>query len=222
MPSSVSVRLAAVRSLRVLPSPFEGCGVEEGWERVAQCHVMTSATPHSARTAPGLDSWALSRIRYGGDSPFDPHARDVSGHLMLWLGGAVEMLWAEGEPPARRNTAQGAPVLQARRKATRGVSGPGARRKLTRVAPNPRAKQKSLGRSRPWAWSVSWPCLVWGVCLAIFVFERAISPVVRGPLMFVHNTCLNTMFTQDCKSRHACSKHYCKHESSIIKLHEMT
>jgi hypothetical protein len=77
--------------------------VEEGQERVAQCQGMTPATPHSTRTAPGMaaqwraicttpgpDSQAASGDRRGEDSPFDPGARGVSGHLMLRPWGSLE------------------------------------------------------------------------------------------------------------------------------------
>jgi hypothetical protein len=102
-PSWAVVRSAAVRSSRVLPSLFERCDMEEGRERVAQCQGMTPATPHSTRTAPGMatqwraicttsgsDSHAASRDRRGEDSPFDPGARGVSGHLMLRPWGSLE------------------------------------------------------------------------------------------------------------------------------------
>jgi hypothetical protein len=52
--SWASVGLVGVRSSRASLSPFEGCGVEEGRERVAQCRRMTLATPHSTRTTPRM------------------------------------------------------------------------------------------------------------------------------------------------------------------------
>jgi hypothetical protein len=71
-----------VRFLKVPPSFFEGCGVEEGREWAAQCHGVTPAIPHSTRTAsgmvaqrrvgrtaPGSESQAVSGDRCGGDSP---------------------------------------------------------------------------------------------------------------------------------------------------------
>jgi hypothetical protein len=88
-----------VRSSRVSSSLFEGCGVEEGRERVAQCQGMTYATPHSARTTPVKtaqwravrtvprpDSQAVSRDRRGGDFPFDLGVCGMSRYLMLRLG----------------------------------------------------------------------------------------------------------------------------------------
>jgi hypothetical protein len=79
--------------------PFEGCGVEEGRERVAQYQGMMPATTHSTRTMSVMaaqrravrtvsrpDSQAASGDRRGGDLPFDPGARGVSGHLMLRSG----------------------------------------------------------------------------------------------------------------------------------------
>jgi hypothetical protein len=47
-PSWAIARSAVVRPLRVSPNPFEGRGVEEGRERVAQCRGVTPAIPHSA------------------------------------------------------------------------------------------------------------------------------------------------------------------------------
>jgi hypothetical protein len=70
-------------------------GVVREW--VAQCHGVDTELPaqllHSAkdgrtgrvgRTTPGCDSQAVSEGRRGGDSPFDPGARGVPEHLMLW------------------------------------------------------------------------------------------------------------------------------------------
>jgi hypothetical protein len=50
--SWASVGSVGVCSSRASSSLFEGCDMEEGWERVAQCHEMTPATPHSTRTTP--------------------------------------------------------------------------------------------------------------------------------------------------------------------------
>jgi hypothetical protein len=65
---------------------------ESGWHSVTE---LTLAFPHSAKddhtgqvgeTTPGCDSQAVSEGRRGGDSPFDPGARGVPEHLMLWSG----------------------------------------------------------------------------------------------------------------------------------------
>jgi hypothetical protein len=60
-----------------------------------------SQHPHSVgdgRTAPGPDSRVASRNQRGEDSPFDPGARGMTGHLMLRSGGVGEVPRAEGNP----------------------------------------------------------------------------------------------------------------------------
>jgi hypothetical protein len=52
--SQAGVGQVAVPLSRVPQSPFEGCDVEEVREWAAQCHGMTPAFPHNARTAPGM------------------------------------------------------------------------------------------------------------------------------------------------------------------------
>jgi hypothetical protein len=52
--SRASAELVAVPLSRMSPSSFEGHDVEEVRELAAQCHGMTPAFPHSARTVPGM------------------------------------------------------------------------------------------------------------------------------------------------------------------------
>jgi hypothetical protein len=52
--SQMGVGLVAVRSSRASLSLFEGCGVEEGRERVAQYWGMTPAISHITCTAPEI------------------------------------------------------------------------------------------------------------------------------------------------------------------------
>jgi hypothetical protein len=51
-PSRSGIRSVVVCLSRVSPDSFEGCGVEEGQEQVAQRLGMTPASPHSERTVP--------------------------------------------------------------------------------------------------------------------------------------------------------------------------
>jgi hypothetical protein len=142
-PSWVSVRLAVVHSSRVFPSPFEGCGVEEGRERVAQCRGMTPATPHSTRTVSGMatqlqavrtasgpEFQAVLGDRRGEDSSFDPGARGVSGHIMLQSGRVGEVSRVEGKPRARRRLAEGSKPSSEEETRSRGRD-PRARRRST-------------------------------------------------------------------------------------------
>jgi hypothetical protein len=95
-PSWASVKSAAVRSSRVLPSLFDGRGVEEGRERVSQCRGMTPATPHNTRTVSGMVAqWRAIRTAPGPDS------QAASKHLMLRSGGAAEVPRVDGKPRAR-------------------------------------------------------------------------------------------------------------------------
>jgi hypothetical protein len=76
---------------------------------------MTPAIPHGTgdgRTVPGPDSQVASGDRRGEDSPFDPGACGMSGHLMLWSGGAGEIPRAVGKPRARRRPTRGAGTLE--------------------------------------------------------------------------------------------------------------
>jgi hypothetical protein len=53
-PSQAGVGQVVVPLLRVPPSSFEGCDVEEVREWEAQCRGMTPAFPHSFRIALGM------------------------------------------------------------------------------------------------------------------------------------------------------------------------
>jgi hypothetical protein len=79
--SWTGARLMVVCLSRVSPSCFEGCGMEEGREWVAQCHGVTSATPYNTgtalgmatqrrvgRTTPGSNSEVVSGGWHSGDS----------------------------------------------------------------------------------------------------------------------------------------------------------
>jgi hypothetical protein len=121
--------------------------VQAVWEWAAQCHGVDTGLPaqfsYSARdgrtgrvggTAPGCDSQAVSEGRCDEDSPFDPSARVVSEHLMLWSGE-----WARG-PRARVGLERDGDSLE-------GASSPRARRRFARggVQPPSEAEIRSRG-----------------------------------------------------------------------------
>jgi hypothetical protein len=97
-PSWTGAGLMAVCSSRVLLFLFEGCGMEEGRERVAQRWGITPAIPHSAgddcivagcsnSVGAGFPS-CVSRSTWRGCA-FDPGAHGVSEHLMSRPGEQV-------------------------------------------------------------------------------------------------------------------------------------
>jgi hypothetical protein len=127
---------------------------------VAQCHGvdtgLTSQIPYSARdgragqvggTAPGYDSQAVSEDRRGGDSPFDPGARGVPEHLMLWSEE-----WARRhEPGSASSEAENRPrrrqPLERGGESPEGALGARARRTVARggVSPSSEAENRPRG-----------------------------------------------------------------------------
>jgi hypothetical protein len=100
--SWAGVSSASVHSSRVFLSPFEGCVVEEGWERVAQCQEMIPAIPHNPLYSAGdgrtmVGSSNSARITFPGGVrrsswrgfTFDLGTRSVSEHLMSRSGEQV-------------------------------------------------------------------------------------------------------------------------------------
>jgi hypothetical protein len=79
---TASVRSTVVRSSRASPSPFEGCGVEEGREQVAQCCGMTLATPHNVG-----DGRTVAGYLHSARTGFVGAVRDsVWRGFVLWPG----------------------------------------------------------------------------------------------------------------------------------------
>jgi hypothetical protein len=164
-PSRVGAGLTSVPLSRVPPSSFEGCDVESVQEWAVQCHGVDTDVPtqlpHSARdgrtgrvggTAPGYDSQAVLEGRPGGDSPFDPNARGMPEHLMLWSEEWARRHGPRAQGPrARRrivrggatpsseteNCPRGCQALERGGESPEGALGPRARWRIARGGPWP-------------------------------------------------------------------------------------
>jgi hypothetical protein len=111
-------------------------GVVPEW--AAQCHGVDTGLPaqlpYSARdgltgrvggTATGYDSQAVSEDWSWRGFAFDPGARGVPEHLMLWSGGVGAGVTCPGQPPERGGESpEGALGPRARWRIARGVSRP--------------------------------------------------------------------------------------------------
>jgi hypothetical protein len=85
VPSWSGAGLTTIRSSRVSPSPFEGLGVEEGREQVAQCFAMT-------RSLYIMSVQHLHSARNGGTVAAWPHSAEAR-----FPGSVSESAWRDGE-----------------------------------------------------------------------------------------------------------------------------
>jgi hypothetical protein len=133
---------------------------------VAQClgvdTGLTAQISYSARdgragrvggTAPGHDSQAVLEDQRGGDSPFDPGARGVLQHLMLWSGEWARHHELGSASSEAENRPRGCQALERGGESPEGALGPRARRTVARGASAPRARQRiARGVLRPVGW----------------------------------------------------------------------